>query len=442
MKRIIFFSLLLLSVMWGQTTLSPGDVAFIAVNSDEPGFGVRDDFSFLLLANIESGTEIRFTCAGWNDDGYFTPAVVDKDYLVWTSTSAMNAGETVHIYEDADTINLMGTNKGSVSYIKVDSAAYWALSGAGDQVFAFQGAFDSTASFIAGIHWNRYIGYTTDENWDGRNDGNTYSELPDALSPGESSVWIWDSTKTLDTERERDNMIYDCSDTTNTKANLLASINNKYNWTTSRATIYDQEPFPATFTVTDVLPVELIAFEATHLKGKTILSWETATEKNNYGFEIERASTSSATEKYYEKIGFVEGYGNSNSVKEYSFMDNTPVIGKVVYRLKQIDFDGKYEYSKEIEITTHPVTEYSLEQNYPNPFNPSTKISFALSNKRDVSLKVFNSIGEEVAELVNKTMEAGKHSVIFNAVELPSGVYFCRMKVEGFTKTTKLLLMK
>ncbi len=188
------------------------------------------------------------------------------------------------------------------------------------------------------------------------------------------------------------------------------------------------------------LPVELGMFSANVIKNKVALTWETATEKNNYGFEIERAVLEG--DKSFEIIGFVEGNGNSNSLKTYSFIDSNPVDGKAVYRLKQIDYDGKYEYSKEIEVVYEAVKEFALEQNYPNPFNPTTNISFKLAESGKVSVKIFNAIGQEVAELVNRTMEAGRHEVTFNASELPSGAYFCRMRSGNFTKTSKMLLIK
>ncbi len=190
------------------------------------------------------------------------------------------------------------------------------------------------------------------------------------------------------------------------------------------------------------LPVELSSLTATIVKGKIALSWETITEENNHGFEIERAALETGKDKIYEKIGFIEGNGNSNSVKVYSFTDSKPVEGKIVYRLKQIDFDGKYEYSKEIEVSYESVKEFSLDQNYPNPFNPTTNISFKLAESGKVSIKIFNAIGQEVAELVNKTMEAGRHEVTFNASNLPSGTYFCQMRAGSFTKTSKMLLIK
>ncbi len=194
------------------------------------------------------------------------------------------------------------------------------------------------------------------------------------------------------------------------------------------------------FATGEALAVELRNFDIKVINNKALLHWETVTEKNNYGFKIERAVL--GEKKSFEKIGFVAGHGNSNLVRAYSYIDSMPLEGRAVYRLKQIDFDGKYEYSEEIEVTSGLVKEYSLEQNYPNPFNPTTNISFKLAKKGKVNIKIFNAIGQEVAELVNKTMEGGSYEVTFNAANLPSGVYFCRMNAGGFTKMTKLLLIK
>ncbi len=196
------------------------------------------------------------------------------------------------------------------------------------------------------------------------------------------------------------------------------------------------------------LPIELSSFSASPKNDIIILNWETISEKNNYGYEIERSvfhafSDNSNNEKgEWSKIGNIQGAGNCNSVSKYSFTDKNPMEGKLSYRLKQIDFDGKYKYSKEIEINYEPVKEYVLEQNYPNPFNPTTTISFGLPQETNVSIKIYNALGEEIAEILNKNLKAGKHSVDFNAKNLSSGTYFCRMKAGKFTKTTKMLLLK
>ena len=152
----------------------------------------------------------------------------------------------------------------------------------------------------------------------------------------------------------------------------------------------------------------------------------------------------SGEESKWERIGFVEGAGNSNSPKYYSFIDNKPAAStQLSYRLKQIDNDGKYSYSKEItvEISSIP-TEFSLSQNYPNPFNPSTTIEFAIPKESDVTLKVYNLLGQEVTTLLNTQMKAGYHKVKFDATGLSSGIYLYKIQSGDFSAVKKLMLVK
>jgi len=185
------------------------------------------------------------------------------------------------------------------------------------------------------------------------------------------------------------------------------------------------------------LPVELTSFTAKQTKAGVMLNWKTATEVNNYGFDVE---TLRATSSKWEKIGFVEGHGNSNSPKEYSFLDNS-AKGSVSYRLKQVDFNGNFEYSDIVTVKAS-LAKTELYQNSPNPFNPNTKISFSLVETGKVNVSIYNIIGQKVAELVNQTMESGVHNVDFNASNLPSGLYIYRMDTPNYSKTMKMMLLK
>jgi len=189
-----------------------------------------------------------------------------------------------------------------------------------------------------------------------------------------------------------------------------------------------------------VLPVELTSFSAIFMNNVAQLNWETATEVNNYGFEIQR----SANELEWAKVGFVNGHGNSNSPKYYSFSDNNVIkSGKYFYRLKQMDIDGQFEYSDVVNVSFDmPDKEYKLNQNYPNPFNPSTTISYSLPEQTFVSIIVYNTFGEEVDRLVSDNKEAGIHSVTFNASKLASGMYYYKIETENYVATKKLLLLK
>jgi hypothetical protein len=200
------------------------------------------------------------------------------------------------------------------------------------------------------------------------------------------------------------------------------------------------------------LPVELSSFTAKVLKsGGVKLDWRTETEVNNYGFEVERLQDYNIEKlQEWEKIGFVEGNGNSNSPKDYSFTDDYPEYGSYSYRLKQIDTDGQFEYSKIIEVDAGNIPDgFVLEQNYPNPFNPSTTIKFALAETQAAKLIVYDVLGNEVAIPFDGTAEGGKiYEAEFSGENLSSGIYFYRLVVDSFGETDskvenrKMLLLK
>ncbi len=190
------------------------------------------------------------------------------------------------------------------------------------------------------------------------------------------------------------------------------------------------------------LPVELSTFTADILNNKVELQWQTATEVNNYGFEVQRTIQNSKLKiQNFEKIGFVKGNGNSNSPKNYSFIDDNPPSGTVVYRLKQIDNDGNFKYSQIVTVNSLP-TKFELFQNYPNPFNPTTTIKYQINSIEFVSLKVFDALGQEIITLVNENKLPGIYSVRFDGSNLSGGVYFYRLQAGSFYQTKKLVLLK
>ncbi len=198
------------------------------------------------------------------------------------------------------------------------------------------------------------------------------------------------------------------------------------------------------------LPVELTSFTANVINNKFRLNWQTETEVNNYGFEIEKHEKANVKSEEWEKVGFVNGHGNSNSPKTYSFTDKDILSGTYFYRLKQIDTDGKFEYSKEVEVTINNVpTKFELKQNYPNPFNPVTSIQYAVDSKQYVTLKVYDILGRDVATLVNEVKEAGKYELNFDAKQLPSGIYFYKLQAgpstgsgQVYSQTKKMTLLR
>ncbi len=211
------------------------------------------------------------------------------------------------------------------------------------------------------------------------------------------------------------------------------------------------------------LPVELSSFTASIVGNAVKLNWRTETEVNNYGFEVERNTPINPLSRgeaegrgVWKKIGFVDGNGNSNSPKTYSFTDNDVLSGKYQYRLKQIDNDGKYEYSDIVELTTGLPTRFELSQNYPNPFNPTTKIHYSVPPQslplqggeakqgRLVTLKVYDVLGNEIATLVNEEKSAGTYEAEFStgSVGNASGIYFYKLQAGSFSQTKKMILMK
>ncbi len=186
------------------------------------------------------------------------------------------------------------------------------------------------------------------------------------------------------------------------------------------------------------LPVELASFSAQVNNGEVLLTWVTATETNNKMFEVERKSEG----LNYSTVARVSGSGTSTENKYYSFTDSKVESGNYTYRLKQIDFDGTFEYSNEIEIQVNTLFNFSLEQNYPNPFNPTTTIGYVLQEKSNAKLTVFNSLGEEIAVLVNEEQDKGFHKVEFDGSKLSSGVYLFKIAAKDFVSTKKMILQK
>ncbi len=187
-----------------------------------------------------------------------------------------------------------------------------------------------------------------------------------------------------------------------------------------------------------VTPVELSSFSASSTDGNVTLSWSTASETNNRGFDIERKSTRDE----FVKVGFAAGSGTTTKSRSYTYTDENPGSGTYVYRLKQVDFSGSCSYSDEVTVNVTSPIKYTLEQNYPNPFNPSTKIKYSIPEDGFVKLKIYNLLGEEVFTLVNAVQKTGRYEVVFDASRLASGVYYYRLETQKYTSVKKMILMK
>jgi hypothetical protein len=205
--------------------------------------------------------------------------------------------------------------------------------------------------------------------------------------------------------------------------------------------------FAKCFLVMDYLnitPVELTSFTGIVSQDGVLLNWTTATELNNQGFDIERSTSVQS----WEKIGYVPGFGTTTESKSYSFFDQDVTTGTYTYRLKQIDFDGTVNYSDAIEVIVDFTPDnFELSQNYPNPFNPSTTIEFQVPQASDVTIIIYDMLGQEVKSLFAGQIQAGNYSVEWDGLnnsgsKMSSGSYIYRMTAGEFIDTKEMILLK
>jgi hypothetical protein len=197
---------------------------------------------------------------------------------------------------------------------------------------------------------------------------------------------------------------------------------------------------------TVVIPVELNSFTSYVVDGKVHLNWQTSSELNNRGFEIQRkqvfSSQSTVINKDWVTIEFVSGKGTTTETSDYNFIDEPLESGLYTYRLKQIDYNGDFKYSDEVDDNFIFATDFRLSQNYPNPFNPATTIEYQLPKSSFVTIKVYDALGKEVLTLVNEEKPAGVHEVNFEPKDLTSGLYLYKISTNGFEHTRKMLFLK
>lgn len=186
-----------------------------------------------------------------------------------------------------------------------------------------------------------------------------------------------------------------------------------------------------------IVPVELVSFTASSIEGSVELSWVTSTETNNSGFEVQRSSGGD-----FQTIAFIEGNGTTTETHAYSYSDRNLNSGSYSYRLKQIDYDGTFKFSKVVEVDVALLTEFVLDQNYPNPFNPSTTIKFSLPEASDVTLSIYNTLGQKVTDLVSTKLEAGRYSYEWNASNVSAGMYIYELRADKFVSIKKMILLK
>jgi subtilisin family serine protease len=212
-------------------------------------------------------------------------------------------------------------------------------------------------------------------------------------------------------------------------ASLSSNPNNEYGW----GIIDALDAINST-----VVPVELVSFKAEYLNGKVELQWITASETNNYGFEVERRDYFGG----YQAIGFVSGNGSSTNRITYNFIDSDMGASAYVYRLKQIDLDGSYVYSNEVEVLVTGLNDFKLFQNYPNPFNPVTNLRFIVPEEGNVKIALYDVLGNEVKILLNENIRPGSYNISVDGSGLSSGTYFVKMQTKIGQQIVKMSLLK
>ncbi len=193
----------------------------------------------------------------------------------------------------------------------------------------------------------------------------------------------------------------------------------------------------------EATPVELSSFNASVQQSQISLEWITKSESNNFGFDVEKSFDGTI----FSTVEFIKGFGTTNNPRYYVYSEKDVPVGKYYYRLKQIDFDGLFSYSKKIEVYLKAPGNYSLTQNYPNPFNQETQMFFQLPEQNRVTFKIFNTLGQEIQTLIDKEVRAGYHSIAWDGKDVngwtaPSGIYFYQIKAGSFNKTRRLILTR
>lgn len=369
-------------------TLSKGEIGFVGFNTDSP-----DGFAWIALTNIPAGEVIYFSDQGWTGSEWF---VNTERHITWTApVGGISCGTVVRVD---------GTGTTSGTY----TGTYPSLS-AGDQVLAYQGGAPATPTptFLAGVHGDyNSSDYNMTTTWN--NGGSTIngsaSVVPTGLENGTNCVSLFPGVLELDNARYNGSL-------TGTIAQVRADINDQSKWEKKDVGAYSIEPVDFSGTVDcSALPVELVSFSARPSQGDAKLEWTTASEINNEGFEIERLGEN----EHWEILGFENGAGNSNNINTYIFYDEKPREGINYYRLKQIDFDGKFEYSN-IESVQFKIDASTILV-FPNPANDW----LTFKTNQTIEVQILNINGQVLFR--KKINATEKVSIEF----LPIGLYFIK----------------
>ena len=409
--------------LFSQTTLSAGDVCIVGFWADADGSSsnINDDaFAICPMVDLQAGTVIYITDLGWSQStsSLYNNGVppVGEYIITYVAPMRIYAGTVLYWYANS----AYGTSSSGFSGAQSGSG----FSSITDQILLYQGTSEaSPTTFIFAVNFGSLTWATS-----GLITTNT-SYLPPGLTNGVNAL-------NFTTVTSLENYSY-TGPTSGNMTTLRDNIKNFSNWTYvatgTNSGNTTRPPFP-----NSPLPVELTTFSASVNADRVTLKWETASEINNSGFQIERFQNS-----IWEKIGFICGSGNSHTPRSYSFVDIAGYGKTYSYRLKNIDVDGRFDYSNAINVSIKPPTDFSLGQNFPNPFNPVTTIDYLIPELSQVNLAVYDINGKQVALLVNEMKAGGEYQAVFDGSVFPSGIYFYILKTgNGLIFTKKLTLIK
>ena len=416
--------------------------------NDVSGGGSRDEFALddiKIVANptsnyppLSGSIDYLAVIGNYSLSGDLT---VNKGLLLYSAllslgSSSLTLGSTAVIYGTTSASNMIaatGTGELRKTFTGTGSFIFPVGDNTGTAEYS-----PVTLNFTSGSFSSAYAGVNLSNSKFGSNSSST-----DYLDR------YWTVTQSGITSFSCDvSLYYVDADIHGTEANIYCGSYNGSSWTllnavnTSTNTLSGTVTSFSTFTGGEqgVLPAELHSFTSSTSANSVQLSWSTAVEQNNSGFDVERKKTESNN---WQKIGFVQGHGTTNTPQSYSYSDRYLPTGKYNYRLKQIDYNGNYQYyTLGSEVTIGVPKKFEVSQNFPNPFNPVTKINYELPNDSKVSIKVFDILGREVGTLLDEFKTAGYHTVDFDGSSLSSGMYFYRIKTNEFEAIKKMLLIK
>lgn len=424
-RQIIFliFFLGTTPFLSAQTTLAAGDMAVIAFNSDEN----PDRMTIVTLKAIAASTTIYISDRYWDhNSGAFITSNNTDGVITWTTNAAIAAGTVISFtITQASPATISGLT-GTVSTVGWTTGV---VASGGDNWFIFQGTNNVTpTSWIFG--WsNPSTPSSPTYSWAsaGASTTGTTSNLPTALTNNTNAIALSGSTVTTPTAQNPhyDNMYYSGT-TTGTSAALLAAICTNSNWIGDEVTPANITPgggiFPTTFTISSPIPVGLTTFEGKNYTNQNLLMWTTASESNNMGFDIEASQDGIR----FDKIGFVKGNGTTNDEKRYSFTDEKVASGLTYYRLRQVDFDDEFEYSKVISVLRKSDRLIAISVS-PNPAKDVLNIVIETKNDNDLEINLLDILGKIVKQ-EKSTIQQGLNNKSLDLQDLPGGIYFLQIQ--------------